>query len=357
MASRRRRKSEADAGRDLISELPAEVKERILECLSVQEAARTALLSTHWNNVWVRHGRLVFDWCFFGSFSKDKGEKGIAPINKIDDILMFHAGPVKKFTLHYAWHHCLLPQSELDRWCRFLSRNGLQELSLYISRKHMVPSCIFSCRTIKPLFLGNFIFDSPFPNCIFPSVTSLTFKNVEFSDNIKGNSIHNPEEIDTVTFPTAINLQVIELYNLNVSCQERLALVLQLLQHSPNLCELKITLADGDGTDLKILNTIMIDWFSGSTPEKLFVKMLLLKSPALERVLIQEGEDIETSVAFKSLRELLRFPRASPKAQIVCMEYDMEWDDYEEPRLFDYISSMGSILMQPRNVSNGCGGS
>nr|GLL33727.1 F-box/FBD/LRR-repeat protein At1g13570-like [Ipomoea trifida]GMD69364.1 F-box/FBD/LRR-repeat protein At1g13570-like [Ipomoea batatas] len=64
MASRRRRKSEADAGRDLISELPAEVKERILECLPTREAARTALLSTHWNNVWLRHGRLVFDWGF-----------------------------------------------------------------------------------------------------------------------------------------------------------------------------------------------------------------------------------------------------------------------------------------------------
>ncbi|XP_019149951.1 PREDICTED: F-box/FBD/LRR-repeat protein At1g13570-like [Ipomoea nil] len=418
MANRHRRKTEADAGRDLISELPAEVKERILECLPTREAARTALLSTHWNNVWLGHGRLVFDPYFFRCFSKSKygGEKGIAQINTINDILMLRAGPVKKFTLYLDYASQPPQQSDLDRWCRFISRNGLQELNLFIWPTYMLPSCIFSCRTIKQLCLGDFIFDFPIPSCIFPSVTSLAFKKVEFSDNVKGivftipnieelafsncKGISNFEisspkleslrvigyqscildesrwitlylktiktlclcasllqcknaEIATVTFPTAINLQVIELYDLSVSCQEQLAFVLQLLQHSPNLCELKITLANGDGLcditmatrlledpngcivkqDLKILNTIMIDWFSGSTLEKLFVKMLLLKSPALERVLIQEYDDIDTSIAVKSLRELLRFPRASRKAQIVCMECD----NSEESKLFDYI--------------------
>ncbi|XP_019150405.1 PREDICTED: F-box/FBD/LRR-repeat protein At1g51370-like [Ipomoea nil] len=366
MASCRRRKSEAEA-RDVISELPAEVKEKILECLPTREAARTALLSTHWNNVWLRHGRLMFDWYFFQCFSKYEGEKGFRSV-------------------------------------RFLSRNGLQELKLYTSCNHKLPSCIFLCRTIKQLTLGGFIFDLPIPS-IFPSLTSLVFENVEFSDNVKGIvyripnieevsfgsckgitnfEISNPKletlkvigyesckfdesrwftlylktiktlflsanllpcksaEIATVTFPTAINLQVIELYDLSIACQERLAFVMQ-LQHSPNLCELKIGLTDGlcsceDITmstrlledpngcivkcDLKILNTIMIEWFSGSTPEKLFVKMLLLKSPALERVFIKECHDIGTSVAVKSLRELLRFSRASPKAQIVCMDCD-----------------------------------
>ncbi|XP_019153433.1 PREDICTED: uncharacterized protein LOC109149892 [Ipomoea nil] len=50
--------------------------------------------------------------------------------------------------------------------------------------------------------------------------------------------------IATTTFPTAINLRVIELYELSFSCGEKLAFVLQLLQHSPNLCELKITASD-----------------------------------------------------------------------------------------------------------------
>ncbi|XP_019159692.1 PREDICTED: F-box/FBD/LRR-repeat protein At1g13570-like [Ipomoea nil] len=145
-------------------------------------------------------------------------------------------------------------------------------------------------------------------------------------------------EIATVTCPTAINLQVIELYQLSVSCGEQLAFVLQLLQSSPNLCKLNIValnvLCSCDITtgtrlledpnsyiikqDLKILNTIMIDGLGGCTLEMLFVKMLLSKSPALERVVV----DTDTSEDVNSLRELLRFPCASPKAQIVCREND-----------------------------------
>ncbi|XP_019150425.1 PREDICTED: F-box/FBD/LRR-repeat protein At1g13570-like isoform X2 [Ipomoea nil] len=404
MASCRRRKSEAGAGMDAISELPAEVKERILECLPTRDAARTALLSTHWNDVWLRHGQLVFDKDFFECFSKYEGEKGMAQISTINDILMLR-GPVKKFTLHIRHASDPKPQqSDLDRWCRLLSRNGLQELSLFISDNHQLPSCIFSCRTVKQLFLGDLIFDLSIPGCIFPSATSLAFKHAEFSDNVKGivYRIPNLEELSfsrckgitnfeiispkleslrvigslcwelddsrwftlylrtikalclsanllpcknagiaTTTFPTAINLRVIELYELSFSCGEKLAFVLQLLQHSPNLCELKMTASDNcmceitTGTrllddpnscilkqDLKILNTVMIEGFSGSIPEKLFVKVLLLKSPALERFLIMEYADIDTSEAVKSLRELLHFPRASLKARIVCVEHD-----------------------------------
>ncbi|XP_019159691.1 PREDICTED: F-box/FBD/LRR-repeat protein At1g13570-like [Ipomoea nil] len=62
---------------DLINELPAEVKERVLECLPTRDAARTALLSTHWNEVWLRHGRLVFDQDFLKCLSKYEGEKDV----------------------------------------------------------------------------------------------------------------------------------------------------------------------------------------------------------------------------------------------------------------------------------------
>nr|GME17889.1 F-box/FBD/LRR-repeat protein At1g13570-like [Ipomoea batatas] len=198
MASYRRRKSKADAARDVISELPLEVKERILECLPTRDAATTALLSTHWNHVWLRHGPLVFDQDFFECFSKYEGEKGMAQISTINDILMLRAGPVKKFILHLRHASDPKPQqSDLDRWCRFLSRNGLQELNLFISRNHKLPSCIFSCGTIEQLFLGEFIFDLSIPRCIFPNATSLAFKHTEFRDNVMGivYRIHNLEEL------------------------------------------------------------------------------------------------------------------------------------------------------------------
>nr|GLL33495.1 F-box/FBD/LRR-repeat protein At1g13570-like [Ipomoea trifida] len=59
-----RLKAVPDASRDLISELPLEVKDRILGCLCTPEAARTAMLSKHWNDAWLQHGRLTFDWEF-----------------------------------------------------------------------------------------------------------------------------------------------------------------------------------------------------------------------------------------------------------------------------------------------------
>nr|GMD22814.1 F-box/FBD/LRR-repeat protein At1g13570-like [Ipomoea batatas] len=86
---------------DLISELPADVKERILELLSIRDAARTALLSTHWNHVWLRHGRLVFDADFFQCVSsKGKADKVTALVNIINNILLLHDGPIKTFALH-----------------------------------------------------------------------------------------------------------------------------------------------------------------------------------------------------------------------------------------------------------------
>jgi len=71
--------------------------------------------------------------------------------------------------------------------------------------------------------------------------------------------------------------------------------------------------------DLILLNTIKIESFGGSTLELLFVKMLLSRSPTLETIIIQEHYDND-AMAVEIHRELLRFPRASPKAQIICMD-------------------------------------
>ncbi|XP_019177292.1 PREDICTED: uncharacterized protein LOC109172567 [Ipomoea nil] len=46
---------------DLISELPVEVKELIVQCLPFPDAARTAVLSTHWKDVWLQHACRLWD--------------------------------------------------------------------------------------------------------------------------------------------------------------------------------------------------------------------------------------------------------------------------------------------------------
>nr|GMD39447.1 F-box/FBD/LRR-repeat protein At1g13570-like [Ipomoea batatas] len=159
MARRRRRiKTVANASRDLISELPVEVKDRILESLPTQDAARTALLSRHWNHVWLHHGRLAFDGKFLQSV-KQKYDPSPSP-----------------------------DQYEFDRWCLFLSRNGVEEFNLYLYyEEYKLPFCLLSCRTIKKLIVQGPFIDLPVNDCgIFSNVTSLALLSVVFNRSVNG---------------------------------------------------------------------------------------------------------------------------------------------------------------------------
>ncbi|VFQ95336.1 unnamed protein product [Cuscuta campestris] len=73
--------------------------------------------------------------------------------------------------------------------------------------------------------------------------------------------------------------------------------------------------------DLCRLENVEIRSFKGSRQEMLFVKAILSKSPALVRLVIEDSDDIDdVAQALKLSRELLSFPRASPKAQVVFVD-------------------------------------
>nr|GLL33492.1 F-box/FBD/LRR-repeat protein At1g13570-like [Ipomoea trifida] len=85
------------------------------------------------NHVWLRHGRLVFDIDFLQCVSsKGKAYKVIALVDIINNILLLRDRPIKIFALHINSMDPKLQQSDLDRWCRFLSRNGVQRLNLSV---------------------------------------------------------------------------------------------------------------------------------------------------------------------------------------------------------------------------------
>nr|GME11416.1 F-box/FBD/LRR-repeat protein At1g13570-like [Ipomoea batatas] len=179
MARRRQIKATvADRSRDLISPLPVDIKHRILECLPTRDAAITALLSTHWNDVWLQHGRLTFDYDFIYSVEQGDNDKCRTLVDIINNILLFRAGPVKKFTLYVEHYY---RQSDLDRWCLFLLRNGVEELIIKFCNcgedEYKLPFCILSCRTIKQMSVDGPFIDFPVNNVggIFSNVTSLFF--------------------------------------------------------------------------------------------------------------------------------------------------------------------------------------
>nr|GME11417.1 F-box/FBD/LRR-repeat protein At1g13570-like [Ipomoea batatas] len=172
----------------MISSPPLEVKHRILECLSIEDVARTALLSIHWNNIWLQHGRLAFDYNF--SYSVEQGHDDEVDI--INSILLSRAGPLKKFTLVIPNYYPELRESDLNRWCLFLSRNGVEELNIILyhcgEAAFKLPFCILSCPTIKQLIVHAPFIDLPVNNVggIFSNVTLLSFMAVEFRRTANG---------------------------------------------------------------------------------------------------------------------------------------------------------------------------
>ncbi|CAH9103553.1 unnamed protein product [Cuscuta europaea] len=189
MASHRRLRSKTASNR--ISQLPEDVKHRILECLTTREAARTALLSTQWRDVWLRHDQLVFDW----RLGEDVDEECSILVEMITGVLLLRSGPVKKFTLQTFFEESTPYKSDLDLWCLFLSRNGIQNLQLFIehnedvAEKYTLPFCLIACPTIKNLELDYVDFCFPVNarlGNIFPGVTSLIFTNVRFMPNATG---------------------------------------------------------------------------------------------------------------------------------------------------------------------------
>ncbi|XP_031103571.1 uncharacterized protein LOC116007116 isoform X2 [Ipomoea triloba] len=178
------------------------------------------------------------------------------------------------------------------------------------------------------------------------------------------NSAKMMKLVDVSMFPTAMNLQVMKLYNLLVSCGKQLTVAMQLLKACPNLCELQIMadeisrkdneeatsrlLEDPDGCfviqEMKMLNTIKIEAFSDSALEMLFIKMLLSKSPALERVVIVRSEYPRPSKVRKIERKLKCFPCASPNAQIICVDNYAVYDDVA--MYYDWLDTHGFRLIE-----------
>ncbi|XP_019160009.1 PREDICTED: F-box/FBD/LRR-repeat protein At1g13570-like [Ipomoea nil] len=83
-------------------------------------------------------------------------------------------------------------------------------------------------------------------------------------------------------------------------------LVLQYLQERSCMSE-----------EINSLRALKIKYFQGSRAEMLFVKLILACCPALKRVSFEDKKVVEASEVSNILKELVVFPRASRKAQII----------------------------------------
>nr|GLL41599.1 F-box/FBD/LRR-repeat protein At1g13570-like [Ipomoea trifida] len=137
------------------------------------------------------------------------------------------------------------------------------------------------------------------------------------------------------SLPVKVNsLRKLILFGINFADLEQISCILCLLRsspgvHSPQIWAKVPAVSDGDNLalqylqensdmseDINSLQTLMIKYFQGSRAEMLFVKLILSCCSSLERISFVDNKVLPSKVS-NILKELLLFPRASRKAQIV----------------------------------------
>ncbi|XP_031113125.1 F-box/FBD/LRR-repeat protein At1g13570-like isoform X1 [Ipomoea triloba] len=139
----------------------------------------------------------------------------------------------------------------------------------------------------------------------------------------------------TSALPVKVNhLRVLKLSGINFTNEVQISSILCLLHSSPRVHSLEIwmnvptTIVDNNpvlkylqdrscmSEEINSLRDLKMRYFQGSRAEMLFVKLILVCCPALERVTFEDWE-VKPSEVSNILKELVVFPRASRKAQII----------------------------------------
>ncbi|XP_019160013.1 PREDICTED: F-box/FBD/LRR-repeat protein At1g13570-like [Ipomoea nil] len=136
--------------------------------------------------------------------------------------------------------------------------------------------------------------------------------------------------------PVKVNsLRELTLFEINFTDLEHISCILCLLHSSPGVhspqiwakvpavtagddLALQYLLQEHSGMreDINSLQTLVIKYFQGSRAEMLFVKLILSCCSSLQRITFVDNQVLQSNFS-NILEELLLFPRASTKAQIV----------------------------------------
>lgn len=166
---------------DIISNLPCNVLEKILLCLTVQDVSRTSVLSRKWRYIWTTLPQLVFDDSFCrGSVMRATTNKLMMSIYKV---LLLHRGPILKFNLTLRK---LKSCPEIDQLICFLLNNGIREFTLQMQKgePYKLPSALFSCLRLEHLKLSSCVF-KPHPRFkVFTGLLSLELHKVFIAGDV-----------------------------------------------------------------------------------------------------------------------------------------------------------------------------
>ncbi|XP_028093345.1 F-box/FBD/LRR-repeat protein At1g13570-like [Camellia sinensis] len=291
---------------DIISNLPESVKETILACLPIQDAVRTSVLSRKWRYTWTKLPQLVFDDTFCSDlFSKTKDKL----MTIIYQVLLFHHGPIPKFTLSLSG---LKSCSEFDQLILFVSKRGIQELNLNIQNgePYKLPSSLFSCLQLKILTLHSCIFNSPPEFKGFSRLLELELYEVVVTADILSRLISSSPLLERLSLQNSTSIDCLEINAPNLRfllCEIHAGSIC--LKNTVQLASVAIGLMasmDVEEFEISLVNHSFVSFCGcfGQLNDILLILCLIRSSPNLEKITIQAYVDEETN-AVDPVLELL----------------------------------------------------
>ncbi|PIA52464.1 hypothetical protein AQUCO_01000382v1 [Aquilegia coerulea] len=163
---------------DKFSNLPDEVMDKILMFLPIREAVKTCVLSTNWRYKWTSIPNLVFDTRSIPSHIKEREQLKTNLVTFVDKTLLLHNDIISNFILNnFLESGC----ADVDQWILSLSRKMLNHLALLFkstTNTYQIPSCLFSCQTLKNLELEGCKIILPSQYQGFSNLTDLRLEDV-----------------------------------------------------------------------------------------------------------------------------------------------------------------------------------
>ncbi|CAK7327898.1 unnamed protein product [Dovyalis caffra] len=363
---------------DTINQLPSNVMENILMRLPQKDAIRTSILSSKWRYKWLALPQLVFDCP--RDYKLDVSER-IKLAFAVYQALLLHRGPLFRFSFSVSeLENC----SDINHWLHFLSENDIEDFTfrVWTGEHYKLPCHLYSFQQLRHLNLYNCAFKPPSTFKGFDRLVSLEFRKVLFAAERFGIFISNCPLLERMALEgcphfyclriSAPNLKCLSfcrtfdsinlkntplLENLSISMNgipetakylrdRKTSNLIEIVSSVPAVEKLSaeqhflkantkteaamepvleyMRVQDFSDCSLNRLREVKMQLISGVQSELEFMKLLLAKSTMLEKLEILPTKENSTNGGFQILRELIRFRRASAKAEIIYLDPDLD---------------------------------
>ncbi|KAL2531542.1 F-box/fbd/LRR-repeat protein [Abeliophyllum distichum] len=319
---------------DMISDLPDDVIEIVLMCLTMRDAAKTSILSKQWRYKWVKLPQLIFDDTLLQKSERNLELARMKFVGILYQVLLLHQGPITKSSL-------IIPNlrggSEIDHLIYILWKNGVEEFTLKIKNmeEYKLPSSLFMCLHLKHLNLSCCLISLPPSFKGFNKLIRLELHDVTIDPEVLGSLIssspllehlvlHVPIGVDSLKIDAPrLKLFELECYPTHVCFKKSPFLAIVSETSGIDLYEDEVIMEDGNCKfveffdSLPALQQLCIDSYfmkilaAGQLQTRLPVSLIHLKILKLFEICLDSPDD---------LSYVLCLIRSSPNLQKLNLE-------------------------------------